>query len=965
MLKAESPATDRSRRLFSNPRHDAIIGLIFVLLLATLVAHLWFASTPLPLGGPNVVLAAITVFLSLAYTLLCAIRLGKRALSALVEEFRPVIPIIAVALLLLIWALAVNLFTDTLNPTLLAQMGMGIGVLFAVYLCVDSTRRVVLMVQVIMLATFVSALFGLGVTFLGDPLFTLWRHLVTVSEHNLALIWGQVGIAGLTPGRNAFGRQLTVAIPLALVVLLYSPFGRASKRIFALYVALMVMVSAMILNSMRATILGVLISAVIVVLLSMRRPWIWRRWLLVVALLAIGQLIFFQVLSIVAKFAGDGNSPTIDSDSPTITGLATGFDSLTNGSDSLTVGHLIPYLVPRRAYTIQLRVQNAHGYAEREFTAQAEHPTLVLTWREPGDWANIVSRRHRYRLRSAGETHWEQWRNSFPYLNSDGPSLGTLFHEERGIGATKRVLRISDRSAQSRMLMASSALRYSLDYPFGTGRYFPNRSHLSARLATGTANVLLAHTPHNQFLFILVYYGFPGLILLVLFYVLVLRSLIDSGRFIARSQDDTLCFLPTAVFGALAAYTVVTLFHDDGPFVGDWGHFFLIGLAFGIQRIATSRNASSPHPTRVLLVSPLPPPPGGMETWTQILCERGLPAPFAFELVDTRAFRGHSAARPMLNLTEVRRNLRILWQIQRALSSGRFSLVHLNYSLTRTGMPRNLASAWIAKRAKVPYIAHLHGTFKVPLDDGIAARFYCWAYRTIFDNATQILALGQPSYRAILELGDFAHKTCPLVPNFVDFRTIPERVLDQRDRLRVIFTGALVEAKGVHAIVEVAEHLPNARFQLVGDAPDESRANLLRHIRERGVADRVQVLGPVANREIVEMLSESDVFFFPTQFKFEGFPVSVVEAMAVGLPVVASSVGAIPEMIDVPEGGFLADSDDVMGYVEALTRLRDDPDLRRRTGQYNRQKARREYDYEVVIRQLCDIYSRAARARLG
>lgn len=371
---------------------------------------------------------------------------------------------------------------------------------------------------------------------------------------------------------------------------------------------------------------------------------------------------------------------------------------------------------------------------------------------------------------------------------------------------------------------------------------------------------------------------------------------------------------------------------------------------------------SSEHPTRVLLVSPLPPPPGGMETWTQILCERGLPPPFAFELVDTRAFRGHSAAPPRPNLAEVRRNLRISWQIYRALSSGRFSLMHVNCFLSFTGTPRNLATALIANWAKVPYIAHLHGTFKVPLGNRSTARFYRWAYRTIFTGAAQILALGQPSYRAILELGDFAHKTRPLMPNFVDLSTIPEFVPHaDRGRLRVIFTGALVEAKGVHTIVEIAEHLPNARFQLVGDAVDESRAKLLRHIRERGVEDRVQVLGPVANREIVEMLSESDVFLFPS--KFEGFPNSIAEAMAVGLPVGASSVGAIPEMIDVPDGGFLTDPDDVMGYVEALTRLRDDPLLRQRMGRYNRQKALREYDYDVVVRQLCDLYAHTARAR--
>ena len=80
--------------------------------------------------------------------------------------------------------------------------------------------------------------------------------------------------------------------------------------------------------------------------------------------------------------------------------------------------------------------------------------------------------------------------------------------------------------------------------------------------------------------------------------------------------------------------------------------------------------------------------------------------------------------------------------------------------------------------------------------------------------------------------------------------------------------------------------------------------------------------------------------------------------MAAGLPVVASTVGAIPEMIDVPQGGFLVDPGDTAGYVEALTRLRDDPALRAQMGRYNRDKAMREYDYDAVVGELCEIYSR-------
>lgn len=360
-------------------------------------------------------------------------------------------------------------------------------------------------------------------------------------------------------------------------------------------------------------------------------------------------------------------------------------------------------------------------------------------------------------------------------------------------------------------------------------------------------------------------------------------------------------------------------------------------------------------------MSPLPPPIRGIQTWTQTLCERGLPAPFELELINTRPIRQYSDVRPKLNLAEAKRNGGILWRTYRALASGRISVMHMNCALPFVSAPRNLALALIAERAKMPYIAHLHGTFTVPRGSSPAERFYRWAYKTIFDGAARILALGKPSYQSILELGDFAHKTNPLVHNFVDFRAVPDSALamDRHVPLRVIFTGALIESKGVYTVIEVANRFPNARFQLVGHCSDELRANFMRRIRELDLGDRVQLIGPVTNREILRMLSENDVFLFPSRFKYEALPYSVAEAMAVGLPVAASNVGAIPYMIDVPQGGWLADPNDVGAYVDMLTRLRDDPALMRRMGQYNKQKALCEYDYDIVIRQLCDIWRQA------
>ena len=366
----------------------------------------------------------------------------------------------------------------------------------------------------------------------------------------------------------------------------------------------------------------------------------------------------------------------------------------------------------------------------------------------------------------------------------------------------------------------------------------------------------------------------------------------------------------------------------------------------------------------MLLVSPLPPPPGGIQTWTEVLLERGTPPPFKFEIVDTRVTRRHQDIPPRLNRTEIKRFLVILRGIRDHLRSGRFSIMHLNCSLTKTATPRNLLSTLVARRSRVPYIVHLRGTFDPPTGTDVPSRLYRVAYRTMFEGAAAIIALGEPSHRGVLRLGAFGEKTTRLLPNFVDFRAVPSHAPEAKGHrvpLRVISTGGLSEAKGTLTILAVAEHLKDLRFEIVGDGPPESRAALDRLIGQRGLADRVEIRGPVTHREVPALLGASDVFLFPS--RTEGFPNSVSEAMAVGLPVVASPVGAIPEMIDVPQGGFLVEPDDLMGYVEALSRLRDQPELRERMGRHNRAKAEREYDYDVVVARLCATYRMALETR--
>ena len=345
-----------------------------------------------------------------------------------------------------------------------------------------------------------------------------------------------------------------------------------------------------------------------------------------------------------------------------------------------------------------------------------------------------------------------------------------------------------------------------------------------------------------------------------------------------------------------------------------------------------------------------------MQTWTETLLRRGLPEPFAVDLVNTRQTVKRRKPGPRLTYGEAARFFRILWRVHSSLRTGRYALVHLNSSFTTTATLVNLSMMWIARRARVPYVVHLHGTFLAP--DGIrpASRLYRSAYRRLFDGAAWLLLLGKASQRSVRALGSYDAKTT-VIPNFIDFRAVPHRIrIGSRadGPMKVLYTGRIWPPKGISTIATVAERLPDVNFQLVGDGPVESRDAFIRDLESRRLFGRVAVLDARPNKDVLALLAEADVFLFPSLR--EGLPSSVLEAMAVGLPVVASNVGAIPEIIDVSKGGMLFDPEDIDGFARAIDHLRTHPELRIEMGRYNRLKAQRNYDYDVVVKRLCSVY---------
>ena len=293
---------------------------------------------------------------------------------------------------------------------------------------------------------------------------------------------------------------------------------------------------------------------------------------------------------------------TLSGAAPPIMGLAAaGAGDAALGARGALAAHTITGLTPGVEYAAQVRARGADGFgAYGEAVGSADGAGgLALAWRRPADGSAVGG--YQIRIRPTGIPRWRLWR-SFA-LSADGASLRDQGVDrdaaaravrdvyDGNLRFNRRVVGYSTASTQARLPMAAAALRYSLDYPLGTGVYAPTAAHINKGLSPGIKQIVLTRAPHNQFLLILVYYGFPGLVLLAAFYLLVGRSLMASGKAVFRDGDRRLRFLWAGVFGAMAAYGLASMTNNEGPFLGDWGHFIIIGLAFAIERIAARDSA--------------------------------------------------------------------------------------------------------------------------------------------------------------------------------------------------------------------------------------------------------------------------------------------------------------------------------------------------------------------------------------
>jgi len=277
-------------------------------------------------------------------------------------------------------------------------------------------------------------------------------------------------------------------------------------------------------------------------------------------------------------------------------------------------------------------------------------------------------------------------------------------------------------------------------------------------------------------------------------------------------------------------------------------------------------------------------------------------------------------------------------------------ILHVHYSI-----PHSTAAHLAREMTGVPYVVTLHGSDVTILGSDPS---YLPVNTHTIEEADAVTAVSQfMSDEAYSRLS--LKKEIRVIPNFVDsdvFAPTPcdEKDLDNGKDVVITHISNFRPVKRVHDIVYamkmVSRKAPGTRLMLVGDGPD--RISVERLVKRLGLEEHVMLTG--FRSDVANLLNCSDVVVLSSET--ESAPLTLLEGMSSGLPVIATRVGGIPEIVDDGVNGFLVQSKNPEAIAERILDLNADPELRRRLGAAARARVLERYTAEKVVGQYTEIY---------
>ncbi len=291
-------------------------------------------------------------------------------------------------------------------------------------------------------------------------------------------------------------------------------------------------------------------------------------------------------------------------------------------------------------------------------------------------------------------------------------------------------------------------------------------------------------------------------------------------------------------------------------------------------------------------------------------------------------------------------------------------LIHAHFSY-----PDGFGMIKLAKKWNIPLVISALGTIerKVAYEGSYTSRQIIEA----MNFADKILSVSEDLKLHIVNLGINENKVI-VVPNGVDTEKFKPRGKENardllnlpQDKNIILFVGALRSIKGVDYLIEAAKKFvgTNTELYMVG-RDDGLKKSLVKMAQERKIIDFIKFIGPVNHEDIPLWISASDILVLPSLS--EGRPNVILEALACEVPVVATDVGGIPELMINGETGYLVPAKNPPELSEKINKLLEDENLRKKMGKIGRQSiTQRGLTWEAHAKKTVDIYSKLLQSSL-
>lgn len=354
-------------------------------------------------------------------------------------------------------------------------------------------------------------------------------------------------------------------------------------------------------------------------------------------------------------------------------------------------------------------------------------------------------------------------------------------------------------------------------------------------------------------------------------------------------------------------------------------------------------DRSSRRP-RLLVVGPLPPPIGGVETVTQAILESGAFHDFQLTHCDTTKGRPKQT-QGRFDAGNLSWALRHFARMRAAVARARPDVVYMPVAGTWSGFLRDMVLAYLAKRRAARLIGHVHGSdFHFVLGkQGLSERLV----RAGLAQFDVLLVLGE-RWRHLVE--DYGIRgRCAIVPSTFRREVFDRGASFQRPApggpvggraVQGLFVGQVGRRKGVFDLLAAMKRCRDMelpfRLALVGPAELEGEWEALMAARAAlGVEDVTEFTGPLQGESLYDRFKIGEVFIMPSYT--EGLPVVFYEAGAFEMPVITTPVGAIPDLIVDGRNGLLVEPGRVEEIVQAIVRVVRNPDERAAMGRQLKQ----------------------------